>query len=52
MFEMQDEGGGHRRLVWLTDLLPQAMAKPIAARVEPAAAVMQLTLVANAAGGV
>ena len=38
------EGAGASRLVWITDLLPAEMAKPVAALVEQGAAVMKQTL--------
>lgn len=42
------EGPGRCRLVWITDLLPDEMAGPIAALVEQGARVMKETLEADA----
>jgi carbon monoxide dehydrogenase subunit G len=42
--EVLPEGPDRCRLVWITDLLPEAMAAPIAALVEQGAQVMKQTL--------
>ncbi|OYU95895.1 MAG: MxaD family protein [Burkholderiales bacterium PBB5] len=48
--QILDEGDSQCRLVWITDLLPQAMAAPIAALVEQGSRVMKQTLEAGTAG--
>jgi len=45
------EGEGRSRLVWIADLLPHAMARPIAAMIDEGMAVMKKTLEAQASGG-
>jgi carbon monoxide dehydrogenase subunit G len=44
-----DEGGGHSRLVWIADLLPNEMAEPIAGMIDEGMRVMKKTLEAQAA---
>jgi hypothetical protein len=43
------DGGGHSRLVWITDILPHALAPEVRARVERGASVMKQTIEAAAA---
>jgi carbon monoxide dehydrogenase subunit G len=44
-----DEGGGHSRLVWIADLLPNEMAEPVAGMIDEGMRVMKKTLEAQAA---
>ena len=46
-FQVFDGGGGHTRLVWITDVLPDEMAVSIRALVESGAAVIKQTLERN-----
>ena len=39
-----DAGGGHSRLVWIADLLPNEMAEPIAGMIDEGMRVMKKTL--------
>ncbi|HEX8035171.1 MAG TPA: SRPBCC family protein [Ktedonobacterales bacterium] len=39
-----DEGAGHSRIVWITDVLPDEVAAPISVLVEQAARAMKQTL--------
>jgi len=47
--QVLSEGAAQSRLIWITDLLPDEMAAPIAALVEQGAAVMKQTLERRAA---
>jgi hypothetical protein len=50
-FQVFADGAGHSRLVWITDVLPHALAGEVRLRVERGAAIMKQALEAAVARG-